>query len=246
MCTVLLFHRLFEESPLLLASNRDENLDRPALSPSWREDFSIPIFAPKDLEKGGTWLGLNEVGVLTAITNRFALDMALSEKKSRGMIPLLGLEYETAQESVAGLKKNIAPDDYPPFHLLIADKSHAFILWSDGSELHEETLLPGAHVITERSFQAQKSDREILLQDYCASHLQGKTPSDEGLADLLGSHSEEGFEGVCVHVPEVNYGTRSSSIIRLGQDGRWADYLFADEAPCRTAHRSLASHLKER
>jgi hypothetical protein len=43
--------------------------------------------------------------------------------------------------------------------------------------------------------------------------------------------------GPCVHVPP--YGTRSSSIVAVGGDGRVAHYLHAEGAPCVTPYEDV-------
>ncbi len=72
MCTLLVATRRWPGTPLLIAANRDEHLQRPAAPPSSRRVGSRRIFAPTDLRAGGTWMGLNDAGLFVAITNRFA------------------------------------------------------------------------------------------------------------------------------------------------------------------------------
>ncbi|CAM9997249.1 unnamed protein product, partial [Discosporangium mesarthrocarpum] len=58
---------------IILASNRDEWLDRPT-SPMhfWDDDGQPDILAGQDLQAGGTWLGVNRYGKLAMITNTWA------------------------------------------------------------------------------------------------------------------------------------------------------------------------------
>ncbi len=54
--------------PLVVAANRDEFYHRPSTSPT--AICSDPlIVAPRDLEAGGTWFGVNGKGLVAAITN---------------------------------------------------------------------------------------------------------------------------------------------------------------------------------
>ena len=58
---------------LQVAANRDEWLKRPAAAPAvWTEGW----LAPKDLEAGGTWLGLNAQGLFVGVTNRAGIHRA--------------------------------------------------------------------------------------------------------------------------------------------------------------------------
>lgn len=69
MCTLIVLHRCVAGSPLVVAANRDEFLDRPAEGLAIRQRAAGSILSPLDLEAGGTWLGLNERGVFVGLTN---------------------------------------------------------------------------------------------------------------------------------------------------------------------------------
>ncbi|MGH7927508.1 MAG: NRDE family protein, partial [Candidatus Binatia bacterium] len=71
MCTLALFFDVFDGYPLLVAANRDERYDRPAMPPGLIA-ANPRIMAGKDLRAGGTWLGVNEHGLLVGILNRRA------------------------------------------------------------------------------------------------------------------------------------------------------------------------------
>ena len=55
---------------LVLAANRDEYLDRAAEKPTLRRSGNRTVLAPRDLQAGGTWLGLNDAKLFAALTNR--------------------------------------------------------------------------------------------------------------------------------------------------------------------------------
>src|SRR5690349_17969999 len=87
MCTILAALGVWEETPLVIAANRDEALDRPASEPRvWPagEVADRVVLAPRDLRAGGTWLGLNDAGLFVGITNRRA--PADPTRRSRGDI----------------------------------------------------------------------------------------------------------------------------------------------------------------
>jgi uncharacterized protein with NRDE domain len=81
MCTLIVLHRCVPGTPLVVAANRDEFLDRPAEGPALRMRSAGSIVSPLDLEAGGTWLGLNEHGVFAGLTNlRPTLDRIRSDR----------------------------------------------------------------------------------------------------------------------------------------------------------------------
>lgn len=232
MCTLIFWYQAFEDVPLLVAANRDERLDRPSAPPSVRQLSRRSVLCPTDLLAGGTWLGINDRRLFAAITNRFGRKKQ-EGRRSRGEIVLQALDHDSA-DSAASAIAGLDPHLENAFHLAIADENSAHLILSDGDAITHRRLAPGLHVITERSFEAGTTTREPLIR----SRLEAlnEPPADAVLISLLSSHNEDGFEGVCVHVPRLNYGTRSSTILRVTNEIR---LLFADGPPHETPYLQL-------
>ncbi|MBC8068011.1 MAG: hypothetical protein IAG13_06725, partial [Deltaproteobacteria bacterium] len=62
--------------------------------------------------------------------------------------------------------------------------------------------------------------------------------------ELLREHAEPGLEGVCVHAPELGYGTRSSSIIELPRERSRARWLHAEGSPCTHEYVDQSPELR--
>ncbi len=233
MCTLIVAFHLDPDLPLVVGANRDERWTRPAAPPSCFEREGIRIVAPRDLQAGGTWLGLSEMGIFAALTNRFGFSPRPGQR-SRGKIVLDALSagnLDRARERVAGLD----PSTYPPFHLLLATRKEAFLFWNDGKRIARRRLPPGIALVTERSFGAAPTRREEMLRRALAPLK--RPPTIEELGRLLRRHAAESFDGVCVHLPDLDYGTRSSTILRFGPGE--ATFLFADGPPCRTPYGEI-------
>src|SRR5262249_22814900 len=69
MCFILALFQVHPTYPLVIAANRDELRTRPSQGPH-RWPGEPAIWAGRDAVAGGTWLGVNDRGVLAAITNR--------------------------------------------------------------------------------------------------------------------------------------------------------------------------------
>lgn len=155
MCTLIVLHRCVPGRPLVVAANRDEFFARPAEGPAIREGRAGRILAPRDLEAGGTWLGLNDRGVFVGLTNLRPekpdpLDpdgpaRATPGLRSRGEVVLSALEARSAAEAVQALG-DLEEGAYNPFQLLVADERQArLVIYRARPEI--VALLPGVHVV---------------------------------------------------------------------------------------------------
>lgn len=233
MCTLIVAVGVWPGAPLVVAANRDERLDRPAAPPELRTHAGRFLVAPLDLQAGGTWLAVGETGVFAAITNRH--DPAYFGRvapRSRGA---LVLDAAVADRACAAAESAAAtdPSTVNPFHLVVADREAAFVVWSDGSKVTRERLERGIHVITERSYGAADNARERALRERLRD-LEG-TPSwpdrDRWRAELS-RHDPDPLAGTCVHADAWGYGTRASTYVRLGADAEDAELFHADGKPC--------------
>src|SRR3954465_1626292 len=68
MCLIAIAWQAMPGLPLLVAANRDEWRDRPAEPAQWWLDRA-GVLAGRDLQAGGTWLGLSRSGPFAAVTN---------------------------------------------------------------------------------------------------------------------------------------------------------------------------------
>lgn len=68
MCLILVAWQAHPDYPLVVAANRDEFFARPAAPAGWWAD-APEVFAGRDLEAGGTWLGVNRAGDFAGLTN---------------------------------------------------------------------------------------------------------------------------------------------------------------------------------
>src|SRR5438309_888813 len=118
MCTLAIYFRVIPDWPVIIAANRDEFLDRPATDPAVLSD-NPHIVGGKDLKAGGTWLGINEYGLVAGLLNRRPNEDANPNARSRGMLCLDALHHRTADSAAqfAGAERG---ENYNPFNLLMA------------------------------------------------------------------------------------------------------------------------------
>jgi len=127
MCTLILLRRPQATWPLVLAANRDEMIGRPWRAPARHWPDRPEVVAGLDELAGGSWLGLNDHGVVAGILNRFGTLGPAPGQRSRGELVLDALDHAEARDAAEALTA-LDPRAYRPFNLIIADNRDAFWL----------------------------------------------------------------------------------------------------------------------
>ncbi|HYD39629.1 MAG TPA: NRDE family protein [Anaeromyxobacter sp.] len=259
MCTLVLGYQLDRRWPIVVAANRDEQLDRPSEGWAVRGPAAAGLgripwpvcAAPLDVQAGGTWVGVSARGLFAGVTNHFVRLGWKPDRtrRSRGDLVPLALAAGSAADAARSLAALDAAA-WNPFHLLVADAAAAFLWWYDGEEQGMTPLDPGLHVVTERDREGRGPRAERLRARWPAE------PSLPRLRELLVHHGDAAPGGgvdellrvldrgdaTCIHGDPV-YGTRSSAILRLARDLAASDLLVAEARPCVTPHEDRSELL---
>ncbi len=147
MCTVVLLLRPGHDWPLLLGANRDEMTDRPWDPPARHWEDRPEVTAGRDRLAGGSWLGLNDHGVVACVLNRRHTLGPDELKRSRGELVLEALDHADAV-TAAGALADLAADSYRGFNLLVADNRDAYWLKNEGGKITLHELPPGYTMLT--------------------------------------------------------------------------------------------------
>jgi len=248
MCTLVLYFQVFPQYPLVIAANRDESLARPSVPPL-QLSSSPWIYGGQDLFAGGTWLGINEYGVVAAILNRRALGSLNPRCRSRGLLCLDALKHPTATSSFQSITAQPAAQ-YNPFSLVIADQSALYLVYHPHLE-QVRHLTPGVYMITNLDLNDPECPRIARFAPRFLQLSQHHSPSLPSLPDLfaqlhilLAEHEEksEGVQdprtGLCLHLD--GYGTCSSTLLAYSKSEARYIYYFAPGPPCRTAYQEVS------
>jgi uncharacterized protein with NRDE domain len=177
MCLILLAWRAHPEFPLVFGGNRDEAYERPTAGAAfWADDPRI--FGGRDLEMGGTWLGITRQGRIAAVTNYRQGSGGAVAARSRGELTAGFLRG--AEEPYSYLER-VAPQakEYRGYSLIVGDQEQLCGFSNRGGEV--EKLSPGVHGVSNH-----------LLNTPWPKILRGK----QRLAGLLGAGEAELAEGL--------------------------------------------------
>ena len=222
MCTVVV---LVRPTHILLAANRDERLDRPWDPPGAYWPDHPDTIAGRDRSAGGTWMGMNQHGLVATVLNRPGTLGPQTGKRSRGELPLMALDHPTAASAAAAIACQDA-GAWRSFNMVLADRSGAIFIRAVGRGRPEIENLPhGVSMVTAH-------DPNDLHSPRTARHLpqfQAAEPADPQdweawraiLADRRGAPEEQINVG-----PRGGFGTVCASFVSLPATGRPL-WLFA-------------------
>ena len=231
MCLLIALSRIVPGVPLLIAANRDELYQRPADPITVLRAAQPRILGGRDEQAGGTWLAVNEHGVVAGLTNQpvVARDPA---RRSRGELPLAFAAYPDAATAVTEVCARLDPADYNPCWMLVGDRHTLFSVdVGGGPRARAEELPPGSYVL-ENAPLRQPSAKQQQVAGRVAAALADGTRIEAGLAGILRDHQPAAgpqpagdghparpaeLSAACVHTER--YGTRSAMIVSVGPAG---------------------------
>lgn len=247
MCTLVILRRYPHPWPLLVAANRDEMAARRSRPPARHWPDRPDVTAGLDLEAGGSWLGVNDHGVIAAVLNREGTLGRQRGKRSRGELVLESLDHAEADAAAAALAE-IHPDAYRPFNLLVADPRAAYWIRHDGGDrIRVAPIGVGLHMLSGTDLDDPAHPRIAAYRERFAA----AAVPDPGQAEwsdwraLLASRDYPptlGPDAAMLLERADGFGTRSSALIALpafpGFDARPV-WLHADGRPDREAFQSV-------
>lgn len=250
MCTVVMLRRPGHPWPLVIAANRDEMVARAWAPPSRHWPDRPEVVAGLDREAGGTWLGVNDHGLVAGILNRVGSLGPAAGKRSRGELVLEALDHADAAEAADALS-HLDPRAYRSFNLVVADAQSGFWLRNAGTDETEAVeafdLPDGLSMLTARDLDDEESPR---IRNYLQRFRDAPPPDPErgdwSAWQQLLTDRDAGREGdpmaAMTVVTDAGFETVSSSLIALagppaslGEKPRPPRWLFAPGRPDRTA-----------
>lgn len=220
MCLIAFRWQPGGPEPLLVAANRDEFYARPTAPMAWWE--GRPILAGRDLEAGGTWLGLSPGGRFAALTNHRDPKASRTGTPSRGLLPVRFLEGRGTAGAFLDALRSEAPA-FNPFNLLLYDGRD--LLGYESRSGRRVAFEPGLHAVSNGAFDEPWPKTEALKAGMAVEGL-----DDEALSGLLADARvcedgrlprtgvaldwERALSSAFIRTP--TYGTRASTILRLG------------------------------
>ncbi len=246
MCTVIILRRSDHQWPLVIAANRDEMADRPWRPPARHWQDRPNVVAGLDELASGSWLGINDTGVVAAILNRMGSLGPQAGKRSRGELVLEALDHADAADAADALA-HLDARAYRPFNMVIADNRDTFWLRADGQEIRPVPVGDGLSMLTafELNDPADPRIRNFLPKFAAAEPPRPDAADWSDWQALLRSRVPPGRhdrEAGLTFQLDNGFGTRSSALIALPSMERpdaQPVFLFAPGAPDHADFRAV-------
>ena len=227
MCLILVAWQVHANYPCVIAANRDEFHSRPAATAHWWPG-ECGVLAGRDLQAGGTWLGITRAGRFAALTNyRDPGAQVTAAPRSRGALVARFLEQRTPlPASLAEVAQRGA--NCNPFNLIASDGQGLGVYASTTGET--QTLQPGIYALSNHLLDTPWPKVQ-LAKSRLATAL-AALPDTSALLDLLRDDTPAADEhlprtGISIEHERMlssafirgeHHGTRSSTVVTIASD----------------------------
>lgn len=230
MCLIVFAWQVVPGIPLVAAANRDEFYARPTAPAAWWDDYP-QVYAGRDLQGGGTWLGITREGRFAALTNIRNPVERRDDVRSRGMLVAEYLEGGMSPEEYIARSRE-SGTDYNGYNLIIGTRDQ--LIWYNNREEQDERngkpLAPGIYGLSNASLDSPWPKVVRTKAQFSSLLCQG-APHDayfEMLKDTTRANDcrlpktgvpiewERLLSSVCIE--SETYGTRSSSVVQIYRD----------------------------
>ena len=240
MCLLVFAFRAHPEYPLIFAGNRDEFHGRPTAPAGFWNDHS-DLLAGKDLQAGGTWLGITTGGRFATVTNFREPDTRPEGMRSRGE---LVVNHLTRPESPVQFLDDLRPHamHFSGFNLILGHRDGFYYFSNRNGE--PRTLKPGIYGLSNglldtpwpKVRRAKELFEEVLRRrDVEPDDLLGVLHDDVRPHDALLPHTGVGAEWErvlsSIFISGALYGTRASTVVTIHESGeiRFVERSFGPE-----------------
>ena len=226
MCLIGIALDHFDDYPIVILANRDEFHDR-STAPLHQWPDMPAIFAGRDEQAGGTWLGVSRTGRIAALTNVRGEVPLTAATPSRGQ---LVTDFLNSTVSTEEWLQQIAPtvQHFAGFNLLLHDNSSRFSLFSSSGDQRQIEI--GVHSLSNGTLDADWPKERRLKKALSAL-------DDANNVERLREVIEDRIQAVDEDLPNTGvglalerqlapqlivgdtYGTRSTAVLRVDLRG---------------------------
>lgn len=242
MCLLAIQYRMVPEAPILVAANREEFYDRPSLPPSIQSG-KPRVLCGVDQQFGGTWLGVNQHGLVVGACNRPKTQLSLAPR-SRGLLCRDLLRASSARKAVDMALEELATGNYDGVNFVVADAESGWAIHA-GDDEEVVPLEEGLNIVSSVDLNDARDERVKLARRLLTLQTLDSPVKFLAVASKVFARPPAGPERPGMVVHEQDRGTVSSTLIALGLKPRDAIFQFAAGAPDQTKYEDFSPLLRD-
>ena len=237
MCLIVFAYKFHPKYKFIFAANRDEVYDRPTEQANYWKDYP-ELLAGKDLQAGGTWMGITKQGRFAAVTNYRDQKDIKENAPSRGMLTLDFLKNNISAELYY---EKIKPSlqNYNGFNLILGniDDLYYFSTHINGIKKLEPGIYGLSNAVLNTDWPKVKKSKvglsnllkndEVHPWELLSILNDTRKAKEEDLPDTgVGIEREKTLSSIFIQSP--NYGTRCSTavVVDIENNLRLAEKTF--------------------
>lgn len=228
MCLIVFGYKSHPKYDLVFAANRDEFHQRPTRAARFWDRYPH-VLAGKDLQAGGTWMGVAKNGSFAALTNYRDPEIQKENPPSRGHLVLDYLKESTSPEYYLH-KVDKEADAYNGFSLLVGTVQN--LMYYSNRQQTQIEVKPGIHGLSNHLLDTPWPKVE-RAKEKLADIMNATDLSEEALFELLADEQKPPENrlpdtGIPRHlekkvspifIKSEDYGTRCSTILLIDKNG---------------------------
>lgn len=236
MCTLTISR---EGRRVCVTMNRDERRDRVELGLRSQLNANNKIIFPVDKASGGTWIGINDSGVIACLLNRYDC-LADPKNASRGEIIPTALSKGSIGEAHTWLNKDFDCSRYSPFTLMLLTQLNTLRVDWTGKELFEEELsVDNTMMVTSSSV-----DTREVIRYRESQFVDWKNQGKPGQKNIPSFHFQQDKNDTSRSVLMARDITHTKSITQITMADTEARIDYFNDALVQAWHQSIRDNTE--
>src|SRR5688572_10897169 len=242
MCLLAIQYKSVSDAPILVAANREEAFDRSSLVPSIQPG-KPRVLSGVDTKAGGTWLGVNQLGLFVGAANR-PKSFSPTAPTSRGLLCRDLLKCNSARQAIDLAMEELLANKYEGVNFIVADAETGWAVHG-GDDPHVVELEDGLNIISSYDLndardERQKLARRLLTLQTLDSSVKFLAVASKAFAKPPAAPDRPGMV-----VKGKERGTVSSTLIALGKKPRDAIFQYANGSPETARYEDYSPLLRD-
>lgn len=242
MCLMAILYKEAQDSPVLLAANREEAFDRPTVPPKIQSGMPR-VICGVDQQAGGTWLGVNQYGMVATVANR-RKRMLPPEPRSRGLLCRELLNFRTAREAAAYAAEQLTTGQYAGANYVVLDRDFGAVIYG-GDQVAIIPLTPGLHTLGSGPLNDPLDERQQFLRRTLTLQKLDSSVTFLAVASRAFTRKPDSYGRRGVVLTGSEFGTVSSSLISMPARIQQAIFQHAPGPPADTPYDDLSALLRQ-